>query len=377
MRLGSVFGIRIGVSVSWFVFFGVLIIWLTEFFHQVIRGSVETAFFVALAGSIGYFGSLVLHELGHALVARRAGIPVRGIDLWFLGGLSQMEREPESAGEELRVAAAGPAVTALLLVACIAVSLLISGSGTAREAFLEHEAGSSTPAIALVGWLGFVNAMLLFFNILPAFPLDGGRIARAAIWARTGDRNRATRMTGYAGRGLGVVVGIFGLWALAESGSLLGLLTLIVAFFIYQAAGAAVTQGTVGGRIQSLTVSDVMDTEPVVIPSGMTLLDAQEQFFLRYRWPWFAVTDEAAHYLGILRANVVDAEVTAGRPALHAGDIAETDAPVMIKPGAPLESLLGAEGLGRLGAMVAVDADGVLRGIVTLAEIRRALRPAA
>lgn len=377
MQLGRVFGIRIGVSVSWFVFFGLLIFWLTEFFQRMIGGSVQTAFFVAVAGAIGYFASLVLHELGHALVARRLGIPVRGIDLWFLGGLSQMDREPETAGEELRVAAAGPAVTALLLVGCIAASVLVTGSNGAREVVLAREIGTATPAIALVGWLGFVNAMLLFFNILPAFPLDGGRIARAAIWARTGDRNRATRATGYAGRGLALVVGLFGLWALASAGSLLAVLTLIVAFFIWQAAGAAVVQGTVGRRIQSLTVSDVMDTEPVAIPSAMTLLDAQEQFFLRYRWPWFAVVDEASHYLGILRANVVDGELAAGRPALSAGDMAETDAPVIIKPGAPLESLLGAEGLGRLGAMVAVDADGVLQGIVTLAEIRRALRPAA
>ncbi len=157
---------------------------------------------------------------------------------------------------------------------------------------LAREIGTATPAIALVGWLGFVNAMLLFFNILPAFPLDGGRIARAAIWCahrRPQPRDTRDRLCRPRPRPGGRPVRTVGARRAPDRCS--RLLTLIVAFFIWQAAGAAVVQGTVGRRIQSLTVSDVMDTEPVAIPSAMTLLDAQEQFFLRYRWPWFAVVD--------------------------------------------------------------------------------------
>jgi predicted transcriptional regulator len=107
----------------------------------------------------------------------------------------------------------------------------------------------------------------------------------------------------------------------------------------------------------------------------MTLLDAQEQFFLRYRWPWFAVVDPARHFLGVVRQQRVESEIAAGRPALPVAEVMEEDMPVRIGEEAPLESLLGAEGLGRLGAMVAVDSEGVLRGVVTLTQIRQALRP--
>jgi predicted transcriptional regulator len=119
-----------------------------------------------------------------------------------------------------------------------------------------------------------------------------------------------------------------------------------------------------------------MDREPVTIPADMTLLDAQEQFFLRYRWPWFAVVDPARHFLGVVRQERIDNEITAGRPALTVVDVLEEDMLGRIKEEAPLESLLGSEGLGRLGAMVAVDGDGVLQGVVTLAQVRQALRPA-
>src|ERR1700691_5834258 len=147
------------------------------------------------------------------------------------------------------------------------------------------------------------------------------------------------------------------------------------AFFLHKAASPAVVQGALGRRIQNITVGDIMDREPVTIPAEATLLDVQEQFFLRYRWPWFAVVDPARHFLGVVRQQRVDSEVPAGRPALPVADVLEDDMPVRIGEEAPLESLLGHEGLGRLGAMVAVDSDGVLQGVATLAQVRQALRP--
>ncbi len=126
-------------------------------------------------------------------------------------------------------------------------------------------------------------------------------------------------------------------------------------------------QGTLGRRIQNITVADIMDREPVTIPAALSLLDAQEQFFMRYRWPWFAVVDPARHFLGVVRGQRVDDEISAGRPALEIAEVLEHDLPVRIDERQPLEALLGSEGLGRLGAIVAVDQDGVLQGVVTLA----------
>jgi Zn-dependent protease len=376
-QLARIFGIRVGVSYSWFVVLFFLIYWLSNYyFHEVIGGSTGTDYAVAVAGAIGYFASLILHELGHALVARRLGIPIAGIDLWFFGGLSQMRREPQSAREELEIAAAGPAVTLLLFGLCLAAATVLASGRTVTDVVLSREGFRTTPALALIGWLGFINAALLVFNIVPAFPLDGGRIARALIWWRSGDRNRATQWTGRSGQAFALALGLFGLWAFASGGSSVALITILLAFFLYQAATAAVVQGTLGRRIQHITVGDIMDRQPVTIPADATLLDAQEQFFLRYRWPWFAVVDPTRHFLGVVRQQRVDSEIEAGRPALAILDVIENDLPVQIGEEAPLESLLGAEGLGRLGAMIAVDNDGVLQGVVTLAQVRRALRPA-
>ena len=375
-QLAHVFGIRIGVSLSWFFVLFLMIYWLGhDYFPQIIHGSSTTAFLIGVLGALGYFLSLVLHELGHALVARRLGIGIAGIDLWFLGGLSKMRREPATPGEEFKIAAAGPAVTLLVLVLCAAAGLALPSGHPFTES-LTREGFKTSPALALIGWLAFVNAVLLVFNILPAFPLDGGRIARAVIWRTTGDRNRATGWTGRAGQALALAVGALGLLDLSRNGSGFSLFTLLLAFILYQAASQAVAQGVVGRRIQNVRVADIMDREPVTIPADVTLLDAQEQFFLRYHWPWFVVVDPARHFLGVVRQQRVEAEIAAGRPALEVVDALEADLPVRIGEEAPLESLLGAEGLGRLGAMVAVDADGVLQGVVTLAQVRRALTPA-
>jgi Zn-dependent protease len=376
-QLARIFGIRIGVSASWFFVLFFLIYWLSQYFHEVLGGSQTTAYVVAVAGALGYFASLILHELGHALAARRLGIPIVGIELWFFGGLSQMRREPNSASEEFKVAAAGPAVTLLLFAACLGVGVALTSGSSVTEVALTRAGFITTPVLALIGWMVFINALLLLFNIVPAFPLDGGRIARAAIWWRTGDRNRATRTTGRMGQAFAIALGLFGLWAITTSGgSFLGLMTLLLALILYQSAGAAVMQGAIGRRIKDITVGDIMDRAPITIAAEVTLLDAQEHYFSRHQRPWFAVVDAARHFLGVVRQQRVEDEIAAGRPALAVTEVLEDDMSVRIGEQAPLELLLGSEGLGRLGGMVAVDDDGVLQGVVTLAQVRQALRPA-
>jgi Zn-dependent protease len=371
-QLARIFGIRIGVGMSWFVVLGLFIVVVTKPFHEMLGGSRTTAYAVAVASVLSFFASLVLHELGHALVARRNGLIVAGIDLWAFGGITRTS-ESKDPGMEFRVAAAGPLVTLAVILVCIVAGRLVSGSKDFFEVAVASGGVRATPALVWLSWVATINVLVLGFNLVPAFPLDGGRIAHAAIWWRTGDRNRATHVTGRTGQAFALVLGVYGLWELSRGGSF-GLLTLVLAFLLYQAAGAAVAQGSLGQRIQNITVADIMDREPVTIPAGLTLLDAQEQFFLRYRWPWFAVVDPARHFLGVVRGTRIDEEISAGRPALGVEDVLEHDMPVKIDEAEPLESLLGADGLGRLGAMVAVDKDGVLQGVVTLAQVRRALR---
>jgi Zn-dependent protease len=373
-QIARIFGIRVGVGISWFVVLFFFIFATTPYFHEVLGGSSTTAYLVAVASVLSFFASLIVHELGHALVARRNGLGVVGIDLWAFGGITRTSGIVEGPGTEFRVAAAGPLATLGVIVVCILAGALLTNSGHFFEVAVGKTGVRATPALVWLSWVGTINALVLIFNLVPAFPLDGGQLAHATIWWRTGDRNRATRYTGRAGQGFALALGALGLFGLA-SGSSFGVLTMVLAFFLYQAAGQAVVQGSLGQRIQGITVADIMDREPVTVPAGLTLLDAQEQFFLRYRWPWFAVVDPAQHFLGVVREARIDEEIAAGRPALSVVEVLEPDLPVRIGVQAPLESLLGSEGLGRLGAMVAVDTDGVLQGVVTLAQVRQALRP--
>jgi Zn-dependent protease/CBS domain-containing protein len=370
-QLARVFGIRIGAGISWFVVVFLFVIWFTPGFHKVLKGTQTTAYLVAVAVVLSFFVSVILHELGHALVARRNGLSVAGIDLWAFGGLTRMREMANTPGVQFRVAIAGPLVTLAVIVVCVlAAGLLAPGGHFAVVA--ADEGVHPTPVLLWLSWVAIVNAFVLVFNLIPAFPLDGGQIAQALIWWRTGDRNRATRWTGRAGQGFALAFGALGLaWLAAGDSS--GLFTMLLAFILYQAASGAVAQGTFGQRIAGVTVADIMDREPVTIPAELSLLDAQEQFFLRYHWPWFAVVDPARHFLGVVREQRVDDEIAAGRPALPVVDVLEENLPVRIAEDQPVESLLRSEGLGRLGAMVAVDEQGVLQGVVTVAQLRKAM----
>jgi len=377
IKLMRIFGIRIGVSASWFFVLFFFIYWLSEDFRGVL-GSSTTAFVVAVASALAFFASLVLHELGHAIVARRSGIGILGIDLFFFGGLARLSRESQSAGEEFRVAVAGPLVTLVIIIVSLAAYLAVAGGGNFLDTALLRAGAHPTPALVLLGWLALINTGVLAFNLVPAFPLDGGRIARAIAWKLTGDRHRATRASGHVGQGFAYLLGAGGLYLLLAGDLSSGLWLLVISLFLGQAARGAVRASSFSERLAGITVADIMDTEPVTIPDPTSLLQAQEEFFLRYRWPWFAVTDSGGRFLGVVRRERVEQEVSEGRPALTVGEVLdEAGSAWGISTDQPLEALIGSEGLRRLGAAVAVDGDGILRGVVTLAEVRRALTPVA
>ncbi len=370
-QLARVFGIRISASLSWFfaLFIYIFII------QENLSGEVPDAFAITVLTVLSLFVALVIHELGHALVARRRGLQVAEIELWALGGITKTVGTTESPGAQFAVAVAGPLATVGVVALCVLGAKLASPHQPLLG--LAFETGRhANPVGVWLKVLGLFNVLVLAVNLVPAFPLDGGQISQAIIWKASGDRNLATRVTGRLGQAFGIALGAAGLYLLAK-GYFEGMLLALIALFVYQGAGLAVVQGSLGQRIQRLTVADVMDREPITIPIEATLLDAQEQFFVRYKWPWFAVIDSARHFIGVLRQERVDAELAAGRPALSVIDALEEDIPVRIGESQPLESLLRSEALSRLGGMVAVDGEGTLRGVVTLAQVRQALRPAS
>jgi Zn-dependent protease len=375
IQLARIFGIRIGASPSWFVVLFILILGLSSSYTD--RYTDTTAYSVAVASAALFFVSLTLHELGHALVARRHGIEIAGIDLWFFGGIAKLSRDSTSPGEEFKIAAAGPAVTLLIVIACTVFGTAISSSDEFLDAV--RLTSDPSPGLALLGWLALVNSFLFVFNLVPAFPLDGGRIARAVAWKITGDRNRATRFSARLGQTFSYVLIGGGVYLLVQSDPYSGLWFIVLGWFLGQAATGAVASSRFSERLEGVTVADVMDTQPVWVPGDTTVLQAQDEFFLRYRWPWFPVADPASgRFLGLLRQERVDGAVQDGRPATAVADVvdARADEAFRVYDNTPIEQLLGSEGLRSLGALMVVDNDDRLAGVVTLEQVRRALSAA-
>ena len=377
IQLARVFGIRIGVEPSWFLVL-FLIIWsLSGYYGDLFPGEGGKSFALAVISALLFFTSVLLHELGHAVVAIRNGIGIQGIDLWMFGGVAKMERDTDSAGVEFRVAAGGPLVTLILAALCVAIVMASTGTSGALDALLFDASGGSE-AVAVIAWLGFVNALLLVFNLIPGFPLDGGRIARAIAWWRTGDRGKATRFAARLGRGFSFLMIALGVYLFLLGEIITGVWLGFIGVFLGQAARQAEFQSAITDRIEGLRVSDVMDAEPVAIPGELSLERAEDEYFLRYGYPWFPVVDASGMLTGLVTRGAVDSVPEAARGSRTVASVMAADSGTGLRVGLeePLETLLGREGLARLGAIMAVDPEGRLRGIVTVDQVRRALGPA-
>jgi Zn-dependent protease len=376
IQLARVFGIRIGADTSWFVFL-FLIIWLqSQQYKDLFPGQDSKAFALAVASAFLFVLSILLHELGHAFVAIRNGIGISGIDLWMFGGVAKMRRDADSPGVDFRIAAAGPFVTLVIAAICFAIGAASVGAdGFWRVLTFQDAASGGT---TLVADICFINGLLLVFNLLPGLPLDGGRILRSIVWWRTGDRTRATRVMAAAGRVLAYVVGGFGLYWVVKGYVSGGIWLMFVALILSQGARAAAVQTAVSSRIGHLRVADVMDAEPVALPADTKLDTALDDFYVRYGWDWFPVVDVAGRFLGLATREQLERVPEDLRPGSRVSDVVAEEtggSTFRVRMDEPLEALLGAEGLTRLGAMMAVDAEGVLRGVVTIEQVSRALQP--
>jgi CBS domain-containing protein len=221
---------------------------------------------------------------------------------------------------------------------------------------------------------------VLVFNLVPAFPLDGGRIARSIAWWRTGSRNSGTRFAATLGEWFGLFLIVAGLaYFVAYEGDVFsGIWLAFVGFILRGAAKAALAQTEVSSRIEGISVADVMERDPVAIPEGASIEQALDEYFLRYRSPWFPVVDAAQRFIGLVDRGAADNVPAVERASAVVSDVLARDSGTLtVREDDPLESVLGNESLRRLGALIATDADGRIRGVLTIDAIGKALRPVA
>jgi len=369
-------GIRISVDWSWFLILFVVIFYTSQTYGDLLgeSSSSTTPFLLAVLTAAGFFGSILLHELGHAVVAMRNGIGITGIQLWVFGGMARMDREAETPGAELRVALAGPLVTLAIFVLLTAGGIAAAGSGAFEDAaVLDPNAGVSG-VLAMVAWLATINLLLLVFNLLPAFPMDGGRVARAIAWWRTGDRTSATRFAANLGRVMAYVFMAGGLALVFVGDVFAGVWLALIGMVVNGSARGAAMQTAITSRIDNIRVSDVMDREPVAIPGELSVEQALDEYFLRYRWPWFPVVDAAHRFLGLIERDRADDVPEVSRASSNVADLIDPDQSLFVRDDTPLDSLLSNQNLRKLGALMAVDADGRLSGVITVEQVGRALR---
>jgi Zn-dependent protease/predicted transcriptional regulator len=381
--LVRVFGIRVGVDPSWFLALFLFIWLLTGYYQDAIPGKNDTgAFLLATASALLFFLSILLHELGHAWVAIRNRIPIAGIDLWLFGGIAKMTRDTPSPGVEFRVAIAGPVVTLLIAAVCALIGMAAGGATEFWDAMRGDPKQLANGLLAMLAYLTGINLLLLFFNMIPAFPLDGGRVARAIAWKITGDRTRATNFTAAIGQGFSYLMIGLGIAAIAGvsvpfvgTGFIAGAWLIFLGTFLGQAAKGAAYQTALMSKIEGVRVADVMDAEPVAIPGDMTIEEALHEYFLRYRYPWFPVVDRNGRFVGIVdreRAERIPEDrqkVFTVREIIRGGEDS-----MRVRSDEALEALLGSEPLLKTGALMAVDADGRLLGVITWDQVRRAVQ---
>jgi Zn-dependent protease len=376
IKLFDAFGIRVGVDGSWFLILFLMIFLLSGAFRDALHSSDSVAYMTTVATVLLFFVSLILHEFGHAAAARRQGIGVKRIELFLFGGITQMSRDSRTPGEEFKIAVAGPLATLGFVIVCLAVDLAIVGPHRLVHAAVLDGTIQITPVLLSLSWLLVINILILAFNLVPAFPLDGGRIARAIVWRRTGDKVRGTRTAAKLGEAFAVLLAGAGIWMVLATGSFGGVWLLALSFLLGQSARSALLQTQVNERIEGVKVADIMDRQPIAIPSLTPVTQAIDAYFYRYTALWLPVVDEQGHFMGIARRERAEAMRDGEESWLTIGAALESDdaSSLRVDENGPLTELLSLESLGRLGAVMAVDREGVLRGVVTIDQVRRALQ---
>lgn len=279
IKLVKVLGIQISIDYSWFIIF-VIFAWSLAYgyFPMSQPGLGKGAYlFMGVISALLLFVCVLIHEISHSYTSNKLGLEVKEITLFIFGGVAQLTKEPDDAIVELKIAIAGPLASAVLAVIFYTLARVINSASFP----LTH---------AIVSYLGLINLVLLIFNMIPGFPLDGGRVFRAIWWARTGDMNKATKIASQIGKGFAAFLIIWGFFSIFTGNFTGGLWSVLIGVFVQQAAESGYQQVLMKKTLEGVKVRDLMSRNVVTVQEEMSILDAVEKYFFKYHYISFPVT---------------------------------------------------------------------------------------
>jgi len=361
IRLGRIAGIPVGVNWSVLLIF-FLVAW--ELSDLVLPGyhphdSTTTYWIVGTLTTLLFFASLFAHEVSHAVIARRNGIGVRRITFWLFGGVSELEGEALTPGADFRIAAVGP-LTSFVLAGVFGIVGLVLGH-------VELLASAA-------GWLAWMNVLLGGFNLMPAAPLDGGRVLRAVLWQRSGDRMRAANAATRAGQAFAFVLVTLGVLEFLTVG-IAGLWTVFLGWFLLTAARAEETGAVMRSSLANVHVGDIMTPEPVTFAASTTVADLVDHQLHLHRFSTFPLVGPEGTFEGLTSVGRIRRLPVELRPTTRLIDIACPAAEVPVgAPDEPITELLARMEGSPDGRAVVMDRAGRLVGIVSPSDIARHLQ---
>jgi Zn-dependent protease len=365
LSLGRIAGIRVGLN--WSVLFIVVLLVVGLASAQLPdeypdRSPVEYVF-AALVAAVLFLGSLLAHELAHAVVARRNGVEVDSIVLWLLGGVAQLRSEPSTPGADFRIAVVGPLTSLVLAVGFGAVGMVAS------------LLGAEGLPIGVLAYVAGTNLLLAIFNLLPAAPLDGGRVLRAALWRWRGDREQASVAAARAGQVFGFVLIGLGVLQVLAAGGIGGLWLALIGWFLVNAATAEEQQARLSSRLSGVRVRDVMSGPPVVADGSLPLNEFIDRLAMTHRFSSYPLVDPGGRLTGLVTLNRVRAVPPGRRASTLLRDIACP--PEEVPTARPDEALLTL--LPRMrgcsdGRAVVLDESGRVVGLVSATDISRVMQ---
>jgi Zn-dependent protease/CBS domain-containing protein len=294
IKLFTILGFEVRIDLSWFII-AVLITWTlaSGVFPHYYKG-LRTAIYwwMGVAGALGLFFSVVFHELAHSVISRKRGLPMKGITLFIFGGVAEMREEPESAGTEFWMAIAGPISSVVL--GLVFYGLLAVGRGS-----------WPVPINGVIGYLAMINFILAGFNLLPAYPLDGGRVLRSALWKWKGNVRWATRVASQVGSGFAIALIVLGVLAFVRGNFIGGMWWFLIGLFLRNASQMSYQQLLMRKALEGESVQRFMKRDPVTVPPSISVEQLVEDYIYQYHYKMFPVVEDSNKLIGCVTTKHV------------------------------------------------------------------------